>query len=894
MSNEPLNVEIGVTAQRLLRELAQVEARIIGTAKKAEQAWERSNRKSMDSVAASYQTAVSQMQRQVAGFANIRTDFASAEASALAFGAALDQRDAINRLQASMDPLHAATLRYQSAVRQVEAAVESGAISQAQANAVLRLAKSQYDLTTQSAQNLQTAQVQGAAGMARFLNISGNGRFVLQNTAAQLGDVAVQLQMGTDGMRVAGQQLPQILGGFGMLGGALGVVGPLLSVVAAVGIPVAAMLFTLGRNSEEAEEKLRTFADRVDEARSALQRAEEAIAQAGTTGLEDLRDRFGTITVEITRLADKLVETQQFLASQSIAGTFASIFPGLGDDAGSIREAVAEFERLFEKRNVLSSEIYGSAPITPERLDAAREELALVEEQLTGLQAIRGEIEAIAEELGISVGDAQALALGIARAQEASARGEFKEAAAAFAEMEEFARSLGLTIASGVVRSLIEAEALATEAANSLTSAEAAAAGTAAAAGGIAPAVGAAADEAGRLAGNLATALATLAGVTAGIAGQQRRAVALANLRLEYAGNPGGLAAAETRMEVNEASGAAAYEMIRTGNTGRLGDLQSTTDRLAQGAADVVAAEEAARAAEEAARRAASAGSSGSNVPSGGSRGGAGDSSPLEGFFDTSEREIEQLQRRIEMLGKTEAQAAALEARYRLLEEARQRGLDLDARQSETGETLRDQIERQAAAVGRLTEQYQRAEERAAFFEEQQQAVRDGILDSIVEGENLVGVLEDVAKAFARAALEAALFGTGPLSGGGGGGGGGGWFGTILGGLGGLFGGGRAGGGGVQAGRVYRVGEQGPEPFVPAVNGRILSVAQAQEAMRPASAGPSAVDVRVIGGDLVLTDSGEVMARVQVVAAGYGQQAVRTVEQNLPGYQARLQQDGTL
>lgn len=42
----------------------------------------------------------------------------------------------------------------------------------------------------------------------------------------------------------------------------------------------------------------------------------------------------------------------------------------------------------------------------------------------------------------------------------------------------------------------------------------------------------------------------------------------------------------------------------------------------------------------------------------------------------------------------------------------------------------------------------------------------------------------------------------------------------------------RAIGGPVMAGTPYMVGERGPEPFVPAVNGRILSVQQAQQAMR--------------------------------------------------------------
>jgi hypothetical protein len=42
---------------------------------------------------------------------------------------------------------------------------------------------------------------------------------------------------------------------------------------------------------------------------------------------------------------------------------------------------------------------------------------------------------------------------------------------------------------------------------------------------------------------------------------------------------------------------------------------------------------------------------------------------------------------------------------------------------------------------------------------------------------------------------------------------------------------GRASGGSVMAGQPYRVGEHGPEPFIPAQNGRILSVAQAKGAM---------------------------------------------------------------
>ena len=122
------------------------------------------------------------------------------------------------------------------------------------------------------------------------------------------------------------------------------------------------------------------------------------------------------------------------------------------------------------------------------------------------------------------------------------------------------------------------------------------------------------------------------------------------------------------------------------------------------------------------------------------------------------------------MIGKEKHEITALQAKYKLLDEAKKRGLDLDKESAKTGETLRAQIDRQSEAIGDLTAKYEQAEARADFFRQVQEDVKDGILDAIVEGENLVGVLENIAKAFARAALEAALFGTGPLSGSGGGG----------------------------------------------------------------------------------------------------------------------------
>ena len=72
--------------------------------------------------------------------------------------------------------------------------------------------------------NIKTSATQAAtsthnAGSAlqRMANMSGAQRFVFQNTANQLGDIAVQASMGTNMFRVLGMQLPQVAGGFAIL-----------------------------------------------------------------------------------------------------------------------------------------------------------------------------------------------------------------------------------------------------------------------------------------------------------------------------------------------------------------------------------------------------------------------------------------------------------------------------------------------------------------------------------------------------------------------------------------------------------------------------------------------------------------------------------------------------
>ena len=95
--------------------------------------------------------------------------------------------------------------------------------------------------------------------------MSGRTTFIFQNTANQLGDIAVQASMGSNMFRVLGMQLPQIAGGFALLGGSLGVVAPILGVIAAIGFPILATMTSFGKSAGDSAEELNKVRQALDD-----------------------------------------------------------------------------------------------------------------------------------------------------------------------------------------------------------------------------------------------------------------------------------------------------------------------------------------------------------------------------------------------------------------------------------------------------------------------------------------------------------------------------------------------------------------------------------------------------------------------------------------------------
>lgn len=113
----------------------------------------------------------------------------------------------------------------------------------------------------------------------------GQRNNALTNVAYQVSDMAVQFEMGTDAMRIFGQQVPQMLGGFGLLGAGLG--------AAAAVIPVFIKLMRgdMAPSIDGVEKSLESLNEAFDEYDKLMRAANGSTAQ--------LAEGFGSATPAI-------------------------------------------------------------------------------------------------------------------------------------------------------------------------------------------------------------------------------------------------------------------------------------------------------------------------------------------------------------------------------------------------------------------------------------------------------------------------------------------------------------------------------------------------------------------------------------------------------------------
>lgn len=289
-------------------------------------------------------------QRKINAATGVTKQFAqSARASADAFQAFDRARSQVDSLRASIDPLFAASKRYEGAVEQLDAALEMGAITAREHAQMLDLVGNAY-----LGANNQAAALAGrvdAAGAG-----AGAAKTQFQNLGFQIQDFAVQVGSGTSASQALGQQLPQLLSGFGLLGVALGT-------AAAVTIPLLGMAFgsagSSGAALKAALDELKATTDLLDGSfdilqlstdeltakyGSAAQRVMEfALAQAELNAAQAgsrLEDEIKILDRLITRYLSSTTEGLRF---EKVLGRISETFGVTRDQAVDLEAALQAF-----------------------------------------------------------------------------------------------------------------------------------------------------------------------------------------------------------------------------------------------------------------------------------------------------------------------------------------------------------------------------------------------------------------------------------------------------------------------------------------------------------------------------------------------------------------------
>ncbi|MBC7154489.1 MAG: hypothetical protein H5U19_07760 [Rhodobacteraceae bacterium] len=751
MSETPgLSIPLSITLAKYEAQLARAEASAVKRAKAIEQKFNEANGRSSEGITK------------------------SAAASAQVFERAIQKETAaFQQLKASVDPAYAAQLRYESAVRQVQSAVRMGAITQKDANGVLEMARAKHLGVAAAAQT-------HAVSAGRMFNVSGAGRAVLQNTTNQFADMAVQIEMGTNPMRIMGQQLPQLFAGFGMLGGALGILAPLLGTVAAIGFPIAAVLLAQGDAAKESADKIDEFAKAFDKAESAISRANSAVSLAVDGDLDTLRKMYGEVSAEVQSVVDALgrLETKQSVikATADVNEFFAK-----NDPLDDLYTALEERQRSIDDLKYRIGSVEAQFQDNPQLSSVY---LPIIEQMRADLDALN-RMDGISEKFSIDPASLATIKDARDALKQATDTQDIQGMIASIVKM----RAVLATIPDGPLadmgdqlaaaestlrRALVNVERIST-ASGSINFDNATASASAMA------------DELNRAADAMHS-----------LNRQGKLTLEEAQIKFDNRNDPIAEAGALAALEFDRQT--APLRKAGFENVGEEAFLNQQRQQRIDQAREIARLNEASRP---------------DKPERSGRKSGGGRKRQEFDLFANSDREITALERQIEMFGKSNREVVALTAKYELLDKARERGIDLDQRSVETGRTVRDEIERHAEAVADLTIKADKYAEQARFMGDITEDLKDGLIDSILEGKNFGDVLDDVAKSLARAALQAALFGDGPLSGlfgGGGSKGGGGGIGSIL--AGGLF---KAGLGFYAKGTNFApggaaiVGEDGPE-----------------------------------------------------------------------------------
>jgi hypothetical protein len=310
-------LSLGADTTGLLKGKAALE-NIVGAGRKAEAAADGVTRATARLSDTASRSAGS-VQRQATAVEGLARANDNARTATQEYTARLSaQARAFDDLRASIDPVFAASKRYEAAVEQTNAALRAGIISQTEANRVMDLARQKY---------LAVGDAADAAAMAQSRASGATGRLTsaVANASFQVQDFAVQIAAGTAVTTALAQQLPQLLGAFGLVG-RVALVGSLVGTAVAV---IAAVIPMLRGTADEAR-SAENAVDELSETMSAYAEAAQ-IANATTEELTQRYGRFGEQLRELSRFQRELALQQtrdmlsQIQATQELSDALSTI-----------------------------------------------------------------------------------------------------------------------------------------------------------------------------------------------------------------------------------------------------------------------------------------------------------------------------------------------------------------------------------------------------------------------------------------------------------------------------------------------------------------------------------------------------------------------------------------
>lgn len=227
------------------------------------------------------------------------------------------------------------------------------------------------------------------------------GRFgpQMQQVGFQVGDFATQVGAGTSAAQALGQQLPQLLGGFGA-------VGAIIGAVAAIAIPLGAALWNMESGAVSLEDAMGDLTDASDAYVDSVARSKMSMI--------DLRAEFGANAEQAQALLQIMRDMAGFEFSDKLAAAGASLSGSLGgingilasvDAASAVMsgplraDGVALLKTAMEDLNAQ----FGIGVVEAQRISTAMDALATANgpaEVAAAAQELLAAIKATADESG--------------------------------------------------------------------------------------------------------------------------------------------------------------------------------------------------------------------------------------------------------------------------------------------------------------------------------------------------------------------------------------------------------------------------------------------------------------------------------------------------------------